>query len=246
MHLPINGSEHVRYGKCIHSKKIFLFTFQLIAKSLLRMMQTHCQFFLTTSEVLAQFAKVNSLEDLSNSQALSPEDGLHLDNNEKTNLYSMELGQNPDMKSTQSADSPSRLRKHISSFFSKKLGKSSGSGPIDGPQSSFYVQTPEFLKDIEAGSSQSIINNGAANNSVKPKQVDNNNVTAGQMHSREYIQNHAGAGPLKGTETKTTGGNSSNKNTTEALLMKAVGSGIPGQSSGTVLAMIPAMNYMFL
>ncbi len=198
------------------------------------MMQTHCQFFLTTSEVLAQFAKVNSLEDLCNSQTLNSEDGLRLENNEKINLYSSELGQNADTKTIQSADSPSRLRKHISSFFSKKLGKSSGSGSIDGPQSSFYVQTPEILTDTEAGSSQSIINKGAANNSVKPKQVDINNVTAGQMHSREYIQNHAGAGPLKETENRIPGANTSTKNITGALDMKVVGSGIPGQSSGTV------------
>lgn len=161
------------------------------------MMQTQCQFFLTTSEVFAQFAKVGSLEDLANGAvpgASSVDDASPTSpSNQSENSYSKALespqglsNKSVELKSGHSVDSPSRLRKHISSFFTKKLGGSkSGSGSNEVPQSSFYVQTPENNLNMEAGTSDS------ATNSVSKLKEQEFSETAGQTSSDLVV----GAGP---------------------------------------------------
>ncbi len=166
----------VRRGSYFSGHYKVIFSLQLVAKSLVRVMQMHCQFFLTTSEVFGQFAKVNSLDDLTH--GASPDDASRSEDATPTNAPTQaELTQskpttsdsappppetttankNLELKSPSNADSPSRLRKHISSFFSKKLGGGSGksgSGSGDAStssQSSFYVQTPH--EDDEAPAS---------------------------------------------------------------------------------------------
>ena len=178
--------------------------FQLVAKSLIRVMQTHCQFFLTTSEVFAQFAKVGALEDLVNSSSLPSESSTEdipvaSQNYQLTpaeQLYSKPVespqqdvsNKSVELKSIQNVDSPSRFRKHFSSFFSKKLGGGkSASGSGDGaPQSSFYVQTPQNNANLEAGTSDSPTTDGVG-------KLDEHEVseTAGQTSS----DFGAGAGP---------------------------------------------------
>ena len=153
----------------IENNKYCLIYFQLVAQSLVRVMQTHCQFFLTTSEVFVQFAKVCSLEDLANGassveniSSTSPNNASQAAEQQYSKpvvTHRQELSlRSTDIKSSQNVDSPSRLRKHISSFFSKKLGSGkSGSGPGDiASQSSFYVQTPKSNANLEAGSSDSV------------------------------------------------------------------------------------------
>ena len=151
--------------------KYYTLYLQLVARSLMRVMQTHCQFFLTSSEVFAQFAKFNTVDDLTNNAIPGAS---NLDNvtvsstsyqptptqlvyNKTLELPQEVSSKNLELKSSQNVDSPSRLRKHISSFFSKKLGGSkSGSGSGETPQSSFYVRTPQNDVNIEAGTSESV------------------------------------------------------------------------------------------
>ena len=182
-----------------------LFFFQVVAKSLLRVMQMHCQFFLTTSEVFAQFARVNSLEDLTNERAPSEatKDDDNMTNtsqptpadqqvNKSTEQAEMSSpNKNQELKSTQNVDSPSGLRKHISSFFSKLGGGKSCPGSSETAHSSFYVQTPQAETDAEPDSSKA-----ETDDAVDEEQHETSSAVAEESaESREDVV-AAGAGPL--------------------------------------------------
>ena len=166
-----------------------------------------------------QFAKVCSLEDLANG-ASSMENVNSTSPNVASQAaeqqYSKPVVTHPqelsprstDIKSSQNVDSPSRLRKHISSFFSKKLGGGkSGSGPGDmASQSSFYVQTPKSNTDLEAGSSDS------ATDGAVQQDTQEVGETAGQSNS----ELGAGAGPHSAGVAEPAGAGNKTKNQTSA------------------------------
>ena len=179
-------------------------------------MQTHCQFFLTTSEVFAQFARVAALEDLTNStlpEASSTEDvtapSPSYQSTPTEQLYNKSVesppqelsNKNSELKSSQNVDSPSRLRKHISSFFSKKLGGGkSGAGSGDSaPQSSFYVQTPQNSANLEAGTLDSVTDGAGKLDEHEVSETSGQSGSdlaagAGPRHSGAVVREPAGAG----------------------------------------------------
>ena len=146
-----------------------------------------------------QFAKVCSLEDLAN--GLSSVENINSTSPNVTSpaaeqQYKKPVDTHPqdlsprsaDIKSGQNVDSPSRLRKHISSFFSKKLGGGkSGAGPGDiTSQSSFYVQTPKSNANLEAAGPSDSVTEGAVKRDTQEV-----GETAGQFNS----ELGTGAGP---------------------------------------------------
>ena len=131
---------------------------QLVAKGFGRILQLHCQFFLTSSETLAHFTKLKSVEEFlnaptppatldANSHNVTEDPGLH--GNSQSESASKITATDP---KPQTVDSPSGIRKQISSFLSKKLGSKSGSGEMS--QSMFYVDVPTDENEMPGAESK--------------------------------------------------------------------------------------------
>lgn len=140
--------------ECLH--------FQLVACTLARIMQLHCQFLITASEVLEPVSRqilsegllcedLSLLSDASQSPSAAGQLNAPAPSSQESSQSPHNINQGSEPAEQGSAGkssiteikpssgavgSPSGLRK-ISSFFSK-LGRS-GSGSSDSPQSSFYV-----------------------------------------------------------------------------------------------------------
>jgi hypothetical protein len=114
---------------------------QLVAKGFGRIFQLHCQFFLTSSETLAHFTKLQSVEEFLNSPAPSATATECSEDDIQSTANSASKSTAADCKAAQT-DSPRGIRKQISSFLSKKLGRSGSPNSELQAQSMFYVDVP--------------------------------------------------------------------------------------------------------
>ena len=223
-----------------------LIYFQLVAQSLVRVMQTHCQFFLTTSEVFVQFAKVCSLEDLANgassveninstSPNVTPQ-AVEQQYKKLAETHPQDLSPRSTdiIKSGQNVDSPSRLRKHISSFFSKKLGGGkSGAGPGDiASQSYFYVQTPKSNANLEAAGPSDSVTEGA---------VKHDTQEVGESAGQSSSELGTGAGPHGAVVGEPARAGNKTKNQTSARPM-----GDRTGIAGTILTQIINLKVLYV